>query len=150
MELEWDLVVRVEARRGDDLQVGAGGHLLDARDVAAEPEHGGVEDRVDPELLELLEIPLRLSDAGVLVPVLIVDPVLLAEHEDMLVDERPSEVRAVDRSRHRLHLCHTVSSSSGRDGRTTAAGDPHHITDRPRPPGPDPRPPAGGRVLDVG
>ncbi|SKY13463.1 Uncharacterised protein [Mycobacteroides abscessus subsp. abscessus] len=88
VELEGNVVVGVEAGCHHDVQVDLVGDLLDAGDVAAETEHRRVEDGVDTETLELAQIAHRVGDLAILVPVvLIVLSVLLAEDEDVLVDE---------------------------------------------------------------
>jgi hypothetical protein len=69
VELERDLVVRVEAGGQDDVEFDLGGDLLDAGDVAAESKHGGIHDGVDPEVLQLTELRDRVRDLLVLVPV---------------------------------------------------------------------------------
>ncbi|SBT56413.1 hypothetical protein POVWA1_075960 [Plasmodium ovale wallikeri] len=55
LELVGHVVVRVQARDHDDVELDLGGDLLDARDVSTEPEDGGVHDRVDPDTLELVQ-----------------------------------------------------------------------------------------------
>ena len=48
VEEERDVAVRVQARRRDDVQLGLLGHPLHPREVAPEPDHRGVDDRLDP------------------------------------------------------------------------------------------------------
>ena len=51
VELEGDLVVGVQPRGGDDVEVGPLCDPLDARDVATQTQDRGVHDRVDPQPL---------------------------------------------------------------------------------------------------
>src|SRR5699024_3116236 len=53
VELEGDLVVRVQAGRDDDVDIHLLRDALDAGEIAPQPEDRWVEDRVDPERGEL-------------------------------------------------------------------------------------------------
>ncbi len=89
------------------------GDARDARDVAAEPDHGQVDDAVDAPGLELVEavdrigLPLRLvaHDVGVVA----VD--LGGEHEDVFVHQRHSEVGGVDGSSDGIELRHSADAT---------------------------------------
>ncbi|GAA1553799.1 hypothetical protein GCM10009762_28160 [Dermacoccus barathri] len=109
VELEGDVVVRVDARGHDDVEVGAFGHLLDARDVSTQPQYGGVHDGVDAESLEFLELADGLGNLGLFVPFAVIDAVLLAEHEDVLVDERGAEVTRIHDPLDGLDISHRSS-----------------------------------------
>lgn len=78
VELEGDLVVGVEPRGRDDVDVHLLVDPLDARQVPTQPDHGRVDDRVDtagPECGEPLD---GVGDPGLLVPrVRVVGEVLL-------------------------------------------------------------------------
>ena len=55
VEPEGYVVVGVQNRRDDDVQVGGRGNAGDPRDVAAQPDHGEVDDGVDAARLQLVE-----------------------------------------------------------------------------------------------
>jgi hypothetical protein len=94
-----NLVVGVEPRGHDDVDLRLLGHPLDARDVAPQPPHGGVDDRVDAERLQLVELSDGVGDSNVLVPPVahaVVLDVLGREDEHVLVHEGRPELRGVD------------------------------------------------------
>ena len=107
MEVHRDLVVGVDARGHDDIDLG---HLRrdrrDARDGATQAHDGEVDQRVDTVTLEVPEsghgaLPFRL-----LVPFVSSFLDLRAEHEDVLVHEGGAEPVALDRSEHGVDLPH--------------------------------------------
>ena len=55
VEAERNVVVGVQAGRHDDVQVGGRGDPGDARDVAAQPDHGEVDDGVHAPGLQFVE-----------------------------------------------------------------------------------------------
>lgn len=101
MELEGDLVVRVQAGRNDDVDVDLLGDALHPRQVAPQAEHRRVEDRVDAQPGQGRELGDRLGDLGVLVPVTLeILPVLLPQDEDVLVGQHAAQVGGVDAPGH--------------------------------------------------
>jgi hypothetical protein len=103
-----DLVERVEPGGDDDVEVDLGVDPRHARDVAAEPDHGGVDDRGDAEVAQTAQLVDRVGDPDLLVPVLVA--VVLhdvgAQHEHVLVHQRRPEIADVHRTPHRLHRGH--------------------------------------------
>ena len=93
----------VDAARHDDVQVDLGIDPLDARDIAAEPRSGRVDDRADPTVSQALQLRDGVGDANLLVPVArapgvpVVLERLLVEDENVLVHERRTEVGEPDR-----------------------------------------------------
>jgi hypothetical protein len=65
------LVKGVQPGCRDDVDIDLGVDALDARDVAAEPDHCGIDDGVDAGLLEGSELLDRVGDPLVLVPPLL-------------------------------------------------------------------------------
>jgi hypothetical protein len=101
VEVEGDVLVRVAARRHDDVEVGnPGGDLLYAREVAAESHHGRVDDGSHARVGQCGELGDGVVDAVDLVAPLggIVLLDVRGQHEDVLVDVGAPERRAVNRS----------------------------------------------------
>jgi hypothetical protein len=112
-EEEGHLVVGVEPRGDDDVQVHLLGDPLDARDVTAQADDRRVDDRPHAALGELGELAHRVGDPLVLAAPLL-GVVLLdvgSEHEDVLVHERGAELGGVDGAAHGLDRGHVASSS---------------------------------------
>jgi hypothetical protein len=93
----------VDAGGDDEVDVDSGVDALDARDVAAQAEHGGIDDRLDPTRARDRQLLDRVGDADVLVPVRRRAPHvpevlqrLGAHDEDVLVGQRHPERAGVD------------------------------------------------------
>ncbi len=100
VETERDVVVGVQAGRDDDVQFGGRGDAGDARDVAAQPDHGEVDDGVHAAGLQLVE-----PSDGIGHPLLLVTPCFrivqrdLGGHDEhVLVHERDADISGIDRS----------------------------------------------------
>ena len=105
VEAEWNVVVGVQASRHDDVQVGGRGDTGDARDVAAQSDHGEVDDGVDAARLQFVE-PID----GIGHPFVFVSPCLRVVHRDLgghdehvFVHERDAEISGIDRSLSGIH-----------------------------------------------
>ena len=100
VEEERDVAVRVQARRRDDVQLGLLGHPLHPREVAPEPDHRGVDDRLDPPPVQLVQLLDAVGDAFLDVPVglAIVLEDLRVQDEHVLVHEGGAEVGGVHRT----------------------------------------------------
>jgi hypothetical protein len=92
------VVVGVQPRRDDDVQVGGRGNTGDPWDVAAQPDHGEVDDGVDAARLQLVE-PID----GIGHPFVFVAPCLRVVQRDfrghdehVLVHERDADVGGID------------------------------------------------------
>src|SRR5262249_23646212 len=99
--LVWHLVVLVHAGGHDDVEVDLLGDALDARDVAAEPPHRGVDDRADALGRQGVELLYRVGDPDLLMPpeaVAVVLLVLGGQDEDVFMHEGGAEVVDVNRS----------------------------------------------------
>jgi hypothetical protein len=109
VHVQGDVVVGVDAGGDDDLHAGLLRDPLDARHVAAQADHGQVDDRVDAAVLQLVELGDGVRDLTLLVPPDVeVLHHLRREDEHVLVHERATEVGGVDRTPDRLHLRHGV------------------------------------------
>ena len=93
----------VDAGGDDEVDVHRGVDALDARDVAAQAEHGGIDDRLDPTGACDRQLLDRVGDADILVPIRRGAPYmpevlqrLGAHDEDVLVGERHPEAAGVD------------------------------------------------------
>jgi hypothetical protein len=100
VEVERHVVVGVEAGGHHDVQRHLCGDPLDARHVATQADHRGVDDGPHPGVVGLLQLLHGVGD-----PVVLAAPlrrvVLLhvgGEHEDVLVHQRDAEVGGVDGS----------------------------------------------------
>ncbi|WGP06741.1 hypothetical protein QFE97_02975 [Bacillus subtilis] len=111
LELVGEVGECVEAGGCDDVELGLLGHPLDPGDVATETHDRRVEDRVDPRGFEVIELGDGIGDLLLVVPGrVIVLPHLLAEDEDVLVDEGSAEFAAVDGAGDGLDFCHGCRS----------------------------------------
>ena len=88
----------------------------DPGDVAAEAEHGEVDDGADPEVPQPLEPRDRGLDRDVLGPLRVgeVQVQLRVTDEHVLVDERRAQVAGGDRTPEGLHLPHRHHSRLAR------------------------------------
>ena len=107
MEEHGHVVVGVDARGNDDVdfrdQICDG---LDAGDVATQPDHGEVDQRVDALPLELLQLGHGTCSFRFFVPLVggLLD--LRAQDEDVLVHEGLSERRSLHWPSHGVDLRH--------------------------------------------
>lgn len=93
------VVIGVEAGRDDDVDLDLLRHLQDAGDVAAQAQHGQVDDRADAAGGDVVELLHRVVDAGSLVPpARVVRLHLVVENEDVLVHQRHAEFVGRDRA----------------------------------------------------
>ena len=105
VEPERDVVIGVETGRDNDVQVGGRGDPGDARDVAAQPDHGEVDDGVDAARLQLVEPLDRIGH-----PFVFVAPCFRIVHRDLgghdehvLVHQRDADISGSDRSLSGIH-----------------------------------------------
>ncbi len=102
VEVVRHVVVRVQAGRRDDVDVRLGVDALDAGDVAAQTDHGQIDDRVDAGGLQLVQPDDRVLDLGLFVERRVVLVDLRAEDEDVLVHQHLPERARVDGALHGL------------------------------------------------
>ncbi len=122
-EEEREVVVGVQPRGGHDVELGLLGDALEARDVPAEPDHGGVDDRVDAPALQLVQLRDGVGDALLLVPELgVVLEDLGAQHEHVLVHERRAQGTGLDGAADGLDGGHCLCASSV--GTPSGSGSP--------------------------
>ena len=106
MEEHRHVVVGVDPGGHDDLQLGLRGHPLDAGNVAAQADHGRVDDGVHPDGFECVELVDGVGLPGSLVtPTLrVVRDDFRRQHEDVLVHQHDTQVPGCDRAPHGLDL----------------------------------------------
>ena len=110
VEVHRHVVVGVDAGGDHDVEVGGRRDAGDPRDVAAEPDHGEVDEGVHATRFEFVEPRDGVGlAAGFVAPDRgIVLHHLGGQHEDVLMHERDAEIGCIDRSPCGIHLGHTA------------------------------------------
>ena len=112
-----------------NVDVGVFGDALDPRYVPAEPDHRGIDDRVDPTVGQCTQFRDRVVDAQFLVPPRRVSGVVLAqflpEHEDVFVHEDTTEITGVGGAADGVDRSHGADAMSPRADTDRVSAGPH-------------------------